>query len=216
MPSDHRELMIEDQLVRRGISDVRVLEAMRDVPREAFVVASDRSLAYADSALSLGHGQTISQPYMVARAAELARLEPHHVALDVGTGSGYQAAVLSRLCARVIGIEIVPELAKGAARRLAALGYDNVDVRLGDGSVGVPAHAPYDAIVVAAGAESIPAPLVEQLRIGGRLVIPIGPRRVQTLTVVTRTAYGAETEEHDTCVYVPLVGEAGSGIGDNS
>lgn len=208
--SSGKERMVGDQLVRRGVVEPRVLTAMREVPREAFVNPSDRSRAYADCALALAHGQTISQPYMVARAAELAALEPEHHVLDVGTGSGYQAAVLSRLCARVTGIELVPELAREAADRLAALGFDNVAVHCGDGSLGLPEFAPYDAIVVAAAALTIPRQLVEQLRVGGRLVIPVGPNRMQTLTVVTRTQDGVETEAHDTCVYVPLLG-AGSG-----
>jgi protein-L-isoaspartate(D-aspartate) O-methyltransferase len=200
------EHMIDDQLVRRGVVDPRILDAMREVPREAFVKPSDRGRAYADCALALGHGQTISQPYMVARAIELAELRPHDVALDVGLGSGYQAAVLSRLCARVIGIELLPELADEARERLAELGFDNVSVYCGDGSLGLPEHAPYDAILVAAASPNIPTPLVEQLCVGGRLVIPVGPARVQTLTVVTRSESGITTEEHDRCVYVPLLG----------
>jgi protein-L-isoaspartate(D-aspartate) O-methyltransferase len=200
--------MIDQQLVRRGVQDVRVLSAMREVPREAFVGAADRGRAYADSALALDHGQTISQPYMVARAAELAALRPEHRVLDVGLGSGYQAAVLSRLCARVVGIELVPELARSAEARLARLGFDNVVVRCGDGSLGYPDEAPYDAILVAAAAPRVPEPLVEQLRIGGRLVIPVGERQRQLLTVVRRTEHGHETEEHDACVYVPLLGAA--------
>jgi protein-L-isoaspartate(D-aspartate) O-methyltransferase len=200
------ERMIDDQLVRRGVVDPRILDAMREVPREAFVKPSDRSRAYADCALALGHGQTISQPYMVARALQLAELQPQHVALDVGLGSGYQAAVMSRLCARVIGIELLPELADDARERLAELAFDNVSVFCGDGSLGLPEHAPYDAILVAAASPNVPAPLIEQLRVGGRLVIPVGPNRVQTLTVVTRTESGITTEEHDRCVYVPLLG----------
>ena len=200
------ELMIDDQLVRRGVVDPRVLDAMREVPREAFVKPSDRGRAYSDCALALDHGQTISQPYMVARAIELAALQPHHVALDVGLGSGYQAAVMSRLCARVVGIELLPELAEDARQRLVALGFDNVSVYCGDGSLGLAEHAPYDAILVAAAAPHIPAQLIAQLRVGGRLVIPVGPKRMQTLTVVTRTEDGVTTEEYDHCVYVPLLG----------
>ena len=126
------EHMIDDQLVRRGVVDPRILDAMREVPREAFVKPSDRNRAYADCALALGHGQTISQPYMVARALQLAELQPQHVALDVGLGSGYQAAVLSRLCARVIGIELLPELAVDARERLAELGFDAAQPRTSD------------------------------------------------------------------------------------
>jgi protein-L-isoaspartate(D-aspartate) O-methyltransferase len=203
------ERMVGDQLVPRGLADPRILNAMREVPREAFVNPADRSRAYSDCALALGHGQTISQPYMVARAAELADLKPTDVALDVGCGSGYQAAVLSRLCARVIGIELVPELAREAERRLRELGFDNVSVRIGDGSVGLPEFAPYDAILVAAAARHVPAPLVDQLRVGGRLVIPVGTGKLQVLTLVTKTEHGTETEEYDSCVYVPLLGAAG-------
>lgn len=206
--SDSEE-MVGEQLVRRGVADPRILNAMREVPREAFVKPADKGRAYSDCALSLGHGQTISQPYMVARAAELAKLAETDVALDVGCGSGYQAAVLSRLCARVEGIELLPELALDAQRRLAALGFDNVTVHIGDGSLGLPALAPYDAILVAAAARSIPQPLIDQLRVGGRLVIPVGPQQLQTLTVVRKTETGIETEEHDGCVYVPLLGAAG-------
>jgi protein-L-isoaspartate(D-aspartate) O-methyltransferase len=206
---NNSEEMVGDQLVRRGVADPRILDAMREVPRESFVNPADRGRAYSDCALALAHGQTISQPYMVARAAELAALKPTDVALDVGCGSGYQAAVLSRLCARVIGIELVPELAVAAQRRLNELGFDNVSVQLGDGSLGLPEFAPYDAILVAAAARSIPAPLVDQLRVGGRLVIPVGPGKLQVLTVVTKTDHGLETAEYDTCVYVPLLGAAG-------
>ncbi|HKU43137.1 MAG TPA: protein-L-isoaspartate(D-aspartate) O-methyltransferase [Polyangiales bacterium] len=208
MPSPSNERMVDDQLRRRGVLDPRVLMAMREVPREAFVNPSDRGRAYADCALALGHGQTISQPYMVARTVELAQLEPHHVVLDVGTGSGYQAAVLSRLCARVYGVELLPELAADARERLARLGFDNIEVHCGDGSLGLPEHAPYDAIVVAAAAGRIPEALVEQLRVGGRLVIPVGPRHLQTLTVVMKTEVGTVRELHDQCVYVPLLGAA--------
>jgi protein-L-isoaspartate(D-aspartate) O-methyltransferase len=203
------ERMIGDQLVPRGVADPRILNAMCEVPREAFVNPADRSRAYSDCALALGHGQTISQPYMVARAAELADLKPTDIALDVGCGSGYQAAVLSRLCARVIGIELVPELARDAERRLKELGFDNVRVHVGDGSVGLPEFAPYDAIVVAAAARHVPKQLVEQLRVGGRLVIPVGTGKLQVLTVVTKTETGTEIEEYDNCVYVPLLGAGG-------
>lgn len=203
------ERMVGDQLLPRGLVDPRILNAMREVPREAFVNPADRNRAYSDCALALAHGQTISQPYMVARAAELAELAPNDVVLDVGCGSGYQAAVLSRLCARVIGIELVPELARDAERRLHELGFDNVSVHVGDGSLGLAEFAPYDAIVVAAAARKVPQPLVDQLRVGGRLVVPIGPGKLQVMSVVRRTQGGYEVEEFDTCVYVPLLGEAG-------
>lgn len=205
-----RAAMVEEQVHRRGISDARVLAAMCEVPREEFVRPDEREHAFEDCALPLDHGQTISQPYMVARAAELAQLAPSDVALEVGLGSGYQSAVLSRLCARVVGLEYVPELATAAGETLARVGIDNVEVVVGDGSQGHAAGAPYDAIVVSAGAPRVPDALVAQLRVGGRLVIPVGPRgSFQTLSVVTRTATGCVTDEYDRCVYVPLLGAAG-------
>jgi protein-L-isoaspartate(D-aspartate) O-methyltransferase len=201
--------MIEQQLRPRGVHDQAVLEAMRAVPRDAFVPEADRARAYADKALPLGHGQTISQPYMVARAAELAQLSATDNVLEVGLGSGYQAAVLSRLCSHVVGVELLPELAQRAERTLRKLGFDNVSVLVGDGSLGHAACAPYDAIVVAAGAAQVPEALLEQLALGGRLVMPVGGEAQQTLTVITRTARGTLTREYDACVYVPLRGVAG-------
>ncbi|MET0388031.1 MAG: protein-L-isoaspartate(D-aspartate) O-methyltransferase [Polyangiales bacterium] len=203
-----RARMLDEQLRERGIRDQAVLRAMARVPREVFVPESERERAYEDCALQLPHDQTISQPYMVARAVELARLAPSDHVLEVGLGSGYQAAVLSRLCERVIGIEIIPELAKLAQRALDVLEYQNVLVQVADGSLGFPSHAPYDAIVVAAGAPRVPPALIDQLRIGGRLVIPVGPK-TQTLSVLTRTASGVTTDEYDACIYVPLRGAAG-------
>jgi protein-L-isoaspartate(D-aspartate) O-methyltransferase len=203
-----RERMVEQQLKRRGINDPQVLAAMREVPREEFVRDIDRARAYDDCALPLPHEQTISQPYMVARSIELAQLKPTDIALEVGLGSGYQAAVMSRLCARVVGVEIIEELAQRAQQTLSRLGFDNVLVRVADGSIGYAAFAPYDVIVVAAGAPTIPDQLVDQLKIGGRLIIPVGPG-VQTLTLVTRTTEGVVKRELDQCVYVPLRGVAG-------
>lgn len=204
----HREEMVEHQLIRRGIEDRRVLDAMREVPREAFVPPAERDKAFDDCALPLAHGQTISQPYMVARSVELARLRPTDTVLEVGLGSGYQAAVMSRLCARVIGVEIIAALAHAAEKTLREVGYDNVIVRISDGSVGLPEFAPYDCIMVAAGALSVPDQLVDQLKPGGRLIIPVG-QPMQTLTVITRTPEGLVKQEFDQCVYVPLRGAAG-------
>jgi protein-L-isoaspartate(D-aspartate) O-methyltransferase len=204
-----RASMVEHQLRRRGLANDAVLAAMQAVPRESFVPEARRAQAYADNALPLGFGQTISQPYMVARAAELAQLSPSDCVLEVGLGSGYQAAVLSRLCAHLTGIEIVPELAAHAAQTLAALGFSNISVQTGDGSLGYAPGAPYDAIVVAAGAARVPEALVSQLRQGGRLVIPVGNEALQTLSVITRTQRGNVTREYDSCVYVPLRGAAG-------
>jgi protein-L-isoaspartate(D-aspartate) O-methyltransferase len=205
---ERRAFMVDRQLKRRGIRSEAVLRAMLEVPREVFVPLEERDRAYEDCALPLPHGQTISQPYMVARSVELATLSETDVVLEVGLGSGYQAAVMSRLCAQVVGVEIIPELATGAQRALASLGYRNVVVRVADGSIGYPPFAPYDAIVVAAGAPQVPEQLVEQLKLGGRLVIPVGGE-TQTLSVVTRTASGTVTRDYDACVYVPLRGVAG-------
>jgi protein-L-isoaspartate(D-aspartate) O-methyltransferase len=204
-----RASMIQSQLRQRGVQAAAVLRAMQNVPREAFVPIEERAYAYADCALPLGHGQTISQPYMVARAAELADLKPNDRVLEVGLGSGYQAAVLAQLCEHVTGIEIVPELAERAEHTLGQLGIENVSVRLGDGSLGYAPDAPYDAIVVAAAAPRVPAQLIAQLKPGGRLVIPVGSAARQTLSVITKTVEGSVTSRYDPCVYVPLRGEAG-------
>jgi protein-L-isoaspartate(D-aspartate) O-methyltransferase len=206
-----RTRMVELQLQRRGICDPRVLEAMAAVPREHFVPAESRDLAYADGALSIGHGQTISQPYMVARSCELASLAPEARVLEVGAGSGYQAAVLARLSAQVTALELVEPLADRARTVLTALGIDNVRVRCGDGSLGYPPDAPYDAILVAAGAPHVPEALLEQLAEGGRLVIPVGGRELQWLTRITRRGQGFAHETHEACVFVPLLGVDGLG-----
>lgn len=208
--------MVRDQLESRGIRDQATLAAMSLVPREAFVPEGRESLAYADGPLSIGHGQTISQPYMVARMTECLALSElgwpwaggAPAILDVGTGSGYQAAVLAQCGARVVSIERDPELAARARERLAAEGY-RVKVVVGDGSLGYPPDAPYAGIVVGAGAPAVPEPLVEQLGDGGRLVIPIGGGRSQRLTIVRRVGSELETRTADACVFVPLVGEHG-------
>lgn len=169
-----RRRMVQDQLQGRDITDGRVLEVMGRVPRHVFVPETLRESAYFDAALPIGHGQTISQPYIVALMTQLARPAPEDRALDVGTGSGYQAAVLAELVEQVDSIEILRPLAEQAERRLARLGYDNVEVRHGDGYAGWPEHAPFDIIIVAAAPDHVPQPLVEQLAEGGRLVIPVG------------------------------------------
>jgi len=202
--------MVARQLRRRGIGDERVLEAMATTPREAFVPGVPASLAYDDRALPIDAGQTISQPYMVARMTELLRVEPGDRILEIGTGSGYQAAVLARLGAKVTSIERLPDLAEGARTRLRELAIDTVDVRLGDGSNGDPDGAPWDGIVVTAAAPAIPDPLREQLEIGARLVIPVGPRYQQDLVVVERRGPNDWQEWSDgAVVFVPLVGEGG-------
>jgi protein-L-isoaspartate(D-aspartate) O-methyltransferase len=201
-----RARMVRDQLERRGIADARVLQAMSRVPREAFVPAAQFDRSYADAALPTSLGQTISQPYMVARMLELARIEPDDRVLDVGLGSGYQSAVLSHLCAEVVGIEILPELAERARQTLESLGIGNVEVHVGDGSLGFEARAPYQAILVAAFARDIPNALTGQLAPGGRLVIPIGTPDLQRLLVITRDDDHLSRTTHDACVYVPLLG----------
>ncbi|HTK46062.1 MAG TPA: protein-L-isoaspartate(D-aspartate) O-methyltransferase [Patescibacteria group bacterium] len=205
-----RSEMVARQLRRRGIGDERVLEAMATTPREAFVPGVPASLAYDDRALPIDAGQTISQPYMVARMTELLRVEPGDRILEIGTGSGYQAAVLARLGAKVTSIERLPDLAEGARTKLRELAIDTVDVRLGDGSNGDPDGAPWDGIVVTAAAPAIPDPLREQLEIGARLVIPVGPRYQQDLVVVERRGPNDWQEWSDgAVVFVPLVGEGG-------
>jgi protein-L-isoaspartate(D-aspartate) O-methyltransferase len=202
--------MVAQQLQRRGIRDQRVLEAMATTPREAFVPGVPPSLAYDDRALPIDAGQTISQPYMVARMTELLRVEPGDRILEVGTGSGYQAAVLAKLGAKVTTIERLPDLAEAARERLRGLGIEGVDVRVGDGSTGDPEGAPWDGIVVTAGAPSIPVELREQLAVGARLVIPVGPHYQQDLIVVERRGPTDWEEWSDGAViFVPLVGEGG-------
>jgi protein-L-isoaspartate(D-aspartate) O-methyltransferase len=191
---------VDRQLRRRGITDERVLEAMRRVPRELFVPPESRRRAYDDAALALSHGQTISQPFIVALIAQSLGLAGSERVLDVGTGSGYQAAVLAELAGEVVGIERVPALAEQARANLRAAGYD-VDVVVGDGARGLPERAPFDGIAVAASADHLPEALVEQLVPNGTLVLPIGER----LVVVTQTAEGPRTRVLGAARFVPLV-----------
>ncbi len=202
--------MVADQLRARGIRDDRVLAAMEAVPRDAFVEAPDRAEAYADKPLPIGAGQTISQPYIVARMTELLGVRPGDRILDVGTGSGYQAAILAELGCEVTSIDREPQLAEQARDRLERLGYaDRVTVIVGDGSVGNAALAPWDGIVVAAAAPSVPASLRAQLADGGRLVIPVGDRRNQELLVIQRRGDGFVQHSDGACVFVPLIGAEG-------
>ncbi len=206
-----RDAMVRNQIAARGITSEPVLEAMRRVPRESFVPPRLREFAYDDCALPIEHGQTISQPYIVALMTEALTLKGGERVLEIGSGSGYGAAVLSRIAGRVFTVERIGELAGEAAARLADLGYTNVEVREGDGTQGWPEHAPYDAIVVTAGGPEIPRSLKTQLRIGGRLVIPIGPHpHDQALKRVTRVSEGDyRTEDLGDVRFVPLVGEEG-------
>jgi protein-L-isoaspartate(D-aspartate) O-methyltransferase len=197
--------MVRTQIEARGVHDARVLEALRTVPRHRFVPAHLEAAAYDDGPLPIGHGQTISQPYIVAVMSEQLAPEPDDIVLDVGTGSGYQAAVLSRLVKQVYSIEIVPALAEEARERLASLGYTNVDVITGDGWAGLPAHAPYDGILVAAAPPQVPAALKDQLAPGARLVIPVGTSQ-QDLRVFERSAEGFEERTLFGVRFVPLVG----------
>jgi protein-L-isoaspartate(D-aspartate) O-methyltransferase len=200
-----RAKMVEQQLRRRGIEDPRVLAAMAAVPREAFVPEAHRRDAYADGALPLAHGQTISQPLMVAMSVEALQLHGDETVLEVGAGSGYQAAVLSKLAKKVYALEIIPELVTNARRVLDSLGIDNVELICGDGRKGWPEGAPYDGIVVAAAAEKIPPALIEQLEEGGRLVIPVGGGWGQSLRVSRKRGDELESEDLCRCVFVPLV-----------
>jgi protein-L-isoaspartate(D-aspartate) O-methyltransferase len=195
-------------LARRGIRDRRVLAAMAAVPRERFVPEDLQKEAYADRALPIGHDQTISQPFMVAAMLEALQLDGGR-ALDVGTGSGYQAAVLAELADEVVTIERVPELAERARATLDEAGYGGVQIVVGDGTLGVPERAPFDAIAVAAAAPAVPAALYEQLALGGRLVVPVGTVRDQWLEVVQRGAGGPVRHRTVPCRFVPLLGSAG-------
>ena len=201
--------MAAEQLRDRDIADERVLAAMAHVPRELFVDEAIRDRAYEDAALPIAAGQTISQPYMVARIVEALGLQGDERVLDVGTGSGYQAAVLAELAPEVVSIERIPELAERARANLRTAGYPNVEVVVGDGTLGVPERAPYEAIAVAAAAPSVPEALYSQLVPQGRLVVPVGGAGGQQLEVVIRTPEGPAVVRSVPCRFVPLIGEGG-------
>ena len=207
--AEARERMVVDQLERRGIRDRRVLAAMQRVPRHLFVPPAQQPLAYEDRALAIGEGQTISQPYMVAVMTEALALASSARVLEIGTGSGYQAAVLAELAREIISIERKPELAAEAERCLQVLGYHNVTVIVGDGSVGYAEAAPYDGILVTASAPTVPPSLKTQLADGGRLVVPVGTRFTQELQVIERRGEVFVEARREPCVFVPLVGREG-------
>lgn len=197
---------LRNTLLTAGVS-ARVVEAMLRVRREEFVLASERAYAYDDWSMAIGHRQAISQPSLVARMIDELRTEPDHAVLDVGTGSGYQAAVLSGLAERVVTVERVPQLTEQARLLLARLGYGNVETHQAGEELGWPEDAPYDGIIVGAGAPSLPRSLVEQLVVGGRMVIPVGPAAQQEVRVVVRTQSGFETRASEPVRFVPLIGK---------
>ena len=202
-----RERMVSEQIEARGVRDARVLAAMRRVPRHEFVPFGQRAYAYEDRPLPIGHGQTISQPYIVAVMSEALELDGSEKVLEIGTGSGYQAAVLAELAAEVYTIEIVEPLAERAADDLKRLGFEKLRVRAGDGYRGWPEAAPFDAIIVTAAPDHVPQSLVDQLAVGGRMVIPVG-RMFQELVLITRDEQGVRHEDLLAVRFVPMVGEA--------
>jgi protein-L-isoaspartate(D-aspartate) O-methyltransferase len=211
--SEERRLMVEQQLRNRDVEDERVLDAMERVPRHLFVPEELRDRAYDDGALPIGSGQTISQPYMVARICEALSLHGGERVLDVGTGSGYQAAVLAELAGEVHTIERLPELANAARARLEEAGYgDRVHVHVGDGTLGLPEQAPFGAIAVAAAAPELPASLYDQLEPRGRLVVPVGKRQGQRLQLIVRSPEGPAVVRSVSCRFVPLLGEEGFAV----
>ena len=205
-----RERMVAQQIAPRGITDQRLLAAMRKVPRHVFFCGPKAGIeAYGDHPVPIGEGQTISQPYMVALMTQYLRLTGSERVLEVGTGSGYQAAILAELAAEVYSVERIAKLAERATETLDRQGYRNVHVKLGDGSLGWPEHAPYDGIIVTAGAPRVPAALTEQLGDGGALVVPVGPRHTQMLTIITRERDKLHRESGTACVFVKLIGDGG-------
>jgi len=207
--AEQREWMVRNQLEAWGIVDARVLDAMRRVPRELFVPDAERSAAYYDGALPIGEGQTISQPFVVAFMTERLRLGGQEKALEIGTGSGYQTAVLSLLASEVYTEERIAPLSRQAQETLAHFGAGNVHFQVGDGSLGWPEHGPYDAILVTCAAPAVPQPLVQQLADGGRLIVPVGPRGYQDLVLVCKTGQQVTQERLSPVAFVPLIGEHG-------
>lgn len=203
-----RRRLIEE-LQRKGISDLAVLKAFDDVPRHHFVPTGVQHRAYEDSPLPIGHGQTISQPFVHARYLELLQLTGRETVLEIGTGSGFETALLAKLADRVFTIERIAPLAEMAREALRSCGIEKVIQRVGDGTLGWPEFAPYDAILVGAASPTVPQPLVDQLTVGGKLLIPIGDREEQELLLIERTAEGSRRTTHDAMRFVPLIGEHG-------
>ncbi|WP_276496269.1 protein-L-isoaspartate(D-aspartate) O-methyltransferase [Pontibacter litorisediminis] len=204
---ERRAQMVKRSIEARGVKDKAVLSAMRQVERHLFVPPDQAELAYEDTPLSIGAGQTISQPYMVAYMTEMIQPKPHMKVLEIGTGNGYQAAVLAEIVQQVFTVEIIPELGQSAAKRLQELGYDNVAVKIGNGYHGWEEHAPFDAIVVTAAAETVPTPLLEQLKDSGRMVIPVGPQsQAQTLLLIEKKKGKTSTKKLMPVLFVPFTG----------
>ena len=212
--SHDRKKMVDDQVIRRGVKHEPVVRAMLSVERHRFVETAFRHRAYKDTPLPIGYGQTISQPYMVALMTETLQLEPDDRILEIGTGSGYQAAVLSRICRSVFSVERDPGLARKARKVLDELGYSNVAIRVGDGTIGWKEYAPYDGIIVTAGAPMVPERLLSQMNEGARLVIPVGDMKSQRLYVYQKNEEKFDTTEICSCAFVPLVGKEGWVDGD--
>ena len=206
---DPRQLMVERQLRARGVFDQAVLRAMSNVPREEFVAPEQRENAYEDRPLAIGCSQTISQPYIVASMLQAAELRAEDHALELGTGSGYQTALLAEIVRAVVTVERHPELAREAQERLYSLGYKKIEVIVGDGTLGYAPRAPYDVILVSAAAPQIPEALVDQLAVGGRMVLPVGSRELQDLILVRKEEDAIHHIRLDGCAFVPLIGEKG-------
>lgn len=204
-----RKHMVETQLIPRGIKDPRVLDAMSRIPRHIFAGGHNLANAYDDMALPIGEGQTISQPYMVAIMTELLELKGSEKVLEIGTGSGYQGAVLAELAKEIYTVERIGILADRAAAEYRISGYDNIHVRTGDGTLGWPEEAPFDRLIITAASPLIPEPLMEQLAMNGILVIPVGTRHSQQLLKIMKTGQGLREEYHTPCVFVPLIGKYG-------
>ena len=207
--AQQKQAMIEHQIRARGIADTRVLDALQKVPRHEFIPVPLRHEAYTDRPVAIGSGQTISQPYIVAYMLQAAAVRPSDLVLEIGTGSGYATALLAELAQAVVSIERFPELGRNAAELLARLGYTNIQIEIGDGTLGFPQRAPYDVIFISAAAPHFPPALLQQLAIGGRMIIPVGDATNQELQLITNTPDGNLLRRLEGCRFVPLIGEEG-------